>query len=31
MSLPFSPHIPVVLLFFLFAIALAGAHWAKRE
>lgn len=31
LTLVFSPHIPFVLLFFFFALALAGAHWARRE
>lgn len=30
MRLFFSPHIPFVALFFLFACVLAWAHWAKR-
>jgi hypothetical protein len=31
MSYAFSPHVPVVLLFFLFTFALVGAHWGRRE
>ena len=31
MKLFFSPHIPFVLLFFLFACGLVVAHWAKRD
>jgi hypothetical protein len=31
MTLSFSPHIPFVAVFFLFACALAWAHWVKPD